>query len=332
MPVIIKNLSSFAIRKQLSEALINSGNVEDIKNLIVTGDIDINQPDPLGEKYIYIAVENASLAVCIYLIEEKNANLEAINNENLFQYALNRPDILAYLADPVKKLYLRFYDGTDDFIAAAVRSDKGMLMHLLDAKPELINYEVNNFQSVFYWAALTGNHKIILKLIAHSTYKCLSDEIKGALLNDAGEAFKEHADDFKFENDNVSRLFWLQIAFMYFEKALKLGCKEIDREELGEFALEIVEFKKINCNRLKRYKVAGFNAILKLHRLTLECLPTIFELEAEQTIDQSVNANAENNVHFRQNSSKHLFFLPEPLITTTCLHPPDSNNQQPKVC
>jgi hypothetical protein len=132
-------------------------------------DINVDTHSVSEELPVYLAAHSGNRNVLQYLIEAREANLDARDRDNnLFYYAQQNPseDVRKYVADPHKKLWEKFRDTTSDLHAAVLGERVEELTQILTENPNRIIEENQKNQSCFAVAQHVGKTKIFATLIA----------------------------------------------------------------------------------------------------------------------------------------------------------------------
>ncbi|MES2217303.1 MAG: hypothetical protein V4501_02720, partial [Pseudomonadota bacterium] len=103
-------------------------------------------------------------------------------DHNPFHFAINHPDIIAYLTSPEAPVYQKFYDKTVEIHAAAFAGRSDEVLSILKSKPEQITLTTTRGENVFYWAAVGRQFNLIDTLLKNYSEKddCIYDIIAGA--------------------------------------------------------------------------------------------------------------------------------------------------------
>lgn len=222
--------------------------VAEVKELIDKYNIDINQTYR-NYKPIYVAARNSSLEVFQFLVEECNADLSIHDDVNLFYPALNRPEILYYLANTVDKRYLKFKNEITDIQAAVVCGDQIGVLFILDSKPNLINASTT---SIFYWSALVGHFGLIEALRSHFSFSYLRKEEQYSVFDYACTGAEERAKALDDRNELKEAIISYEFAIRYIKKAVEFDSSSFDEgnDRLQDILEEIFTILECYVTRL----------------------------------------------------------------------------------
>jgi hypothetical protein len=155
----------------LAVANPNNGKAE-ISKLLQEYQLDVNgTQNPNIPKPVCYAAKFGSFETLQFLIDECHADLHMSKSENLFIYAVKRPEFLIYLADPHKKIYEKFKDQTTALTAAVVRKDWDGVKKELKAYPKLVESKISDLITTFFWVGVTGSYTMLENLFLLPLFK-----------------------------------------------------------------------------------------------------------------------------------------------------------------
>jgi hypothetical protein len=127
-------------------------------------DFNLNDRGSKGLTVVETAAMSGSVSSLRYLIEDCEVDIKADEDTpNLVERALKNPAARAYLLNPETFLWLRFNDGTTNFLAHVMAGRLKEAQNILEENPNHICDHNIRFQNALHWSQLTNENEAWMK-------------------------------------------------------------------------------------------------------------------------------------------------------------------------